>query len=535
MRNKRATARLHFTALAGLLAFVLPIFGMTPVVSAAPAATSANLALDKTMTASSSAPNLAPSNAADGNQASYWQSNGSTLPQWLQTDLGRTTAIGQVVLKLPSRLGDPQRDAGRAGQHRRRQLRHDRHGQGLQVQRADNTVTINFGATNARYVRVNVTGNTGQQAAQVAEFQVLAPAASPTNLALGKTATASSNTQNYVPGNATDGNQASLLGVEQQRVPAVAAGRPGLIGQHQPDRADPADGQLGRPHRDAVGAGQPGQHQLRHDRQLGGLQLRRHHQHRHHQPRPDHHPVPAAELHRQHRLARRAGLGVRGVRPGVGDTQPPTAPEQPRLHPAAVRSDHADLGRVDRQRRRHRLRHLPQQRAADQRAGHRADLHRQRAGLVDRDLLRPRARRGRQPVRQLQQRHPHRPGRRHAAADRADQPRGQHTDLRPGQADLGRVNRQRRRHRVCGVPQRKPRRDRQRQHADLLRGAARHRDRHGTTWSPRTRPATSLGAEQHGDPAGHRRPDHQPRARQAERPAPRTPTSTCRATSPTAT
>src|ERR1700761_8943537 len=102
MRNKRATARLLVTALAGLLAFVLPVFGLTPVVSAAPAMTSANLALNKTMTASSSAPDLVPSNAADGNQTSYWQSGGSTLPQWLQADLGRSSAIGQVVLKLPS-------------------------------------------------------------------------------------------------------------------------------------------------------------------------------------------------------------------------------------------------------------------------------------------------------------------------------------------------------------------------------------------------------------------------------------------------
>ena len=45
-----------------------------------------------------------------------------------------------------------------------------------------------------------------------------------------------------------------------------------------------------------------------------------------------------------------------------GDTQPPTAPSQPRLHPAGLRPDQADLERVERQRRRHRLRRLPQRR-----------------------------------------------------------------------------------------------------------------------------------------------------------------------------
>ena len=35
-----------------------------------------------------------------------------------------------------------------------------------------NTVTINFTATSARYVRINVTGNTGWPAAQISEFEV---------------------------------------------------------------------------------------------------------------------------------------------------------------------------------------------------------------------------------------------------------------------------------------------------------------------------------------------------------------------------
>ncbi|HEX4226479.1 MAG TPA: discoidin domain-containing protein [Pseudonocardiaceae bacterium] len=181
---------------------------MTTPASAAPAA-SANLALNKTMTASSSAPGDAASNAADGNQGSYWQSDGSKLPQWLQADLGRTTAIGQVVLKLPSGWTTRSETLSVLGSTDGANFATIATAKAYKFNGTANTVNINFGATSARYVRVNVTGNTGQQAGQVSEFQVLAPAASPTNLALGKTATASSNTQNYVAGNATDGNQAS--------------------------------------------------------------------------------------------------------------------------------------------------------------------------------------------------------------------------------------------------------------------------------------------------------------------------------------
>ena len=53
--------------------------------------------------------------------------------------------------------------------------------------------------------------------------------------------------------------------------------------------------------------------------------------------------------------------------PTGGDTQAADRAGQPRVHPAGQRPDPADLERVDRQRRRHRLRHLRQRRAAHQR------------------------------------------------------------------------------------------------------------------------------------------------------------------------
>jgi hypothetical protein len=100
--------------------------------------------------------------------------------------------------------------------------------------------------------------------------------------------------------------------------------------------------------------------------------------------------------------------------PATGDTRPPSAPTGPRLHPAGQRPDPADLERVDRQRRRHRLRHLRQRRAAHQRRRQRADLHRQPAGQRHGLVLRAGQGRGRQPVGEQQHGDPHR-HRRHQA------------------------------------------------------------------------------------------------------------------------
>ena len=67
-------------------------------------------------------------------------------------------------------------------------------------------MTISFGATSARYVRVNITANTGWTAAQLSEFEVYGDRRVRHNLALGKTMSASGTSQNYVPANADDGN-----------------------------------------------------------------------------------------------------------------------------------------------------------------------------------------------------------------------------------------------------------------------------------------------------------------------------------------
>ena len=48
---------------------------------------------------------LGAGNLNDGNQGSYWESTSNAFPQWAQVDLGASTSIDQVVLKLPAGWG----------------------------------------------------------------------------------------------------------------------------------------------------------------------------------------------------------------------------------------------------------------------------------------------------------------------------------------------------------------------------------------------------------------------------------------------
>jgi hypothetical protein len=77
-----------------------------------------------------------------------------------------------------------------------------------------NVVTITTPATNARYVRVNFTANSGWPAGQAAELEVYPSGGSgggttPTDLAAGKATGESSHTDVYSSGNVTDNNQST--------------------------------------------------------------------------------------------------------------------------------------------------------------------------------------------------------------------------------------------------------------------------------------------------------------------------------------
>jgi hypothetical protein len=169
--------------------------GQLSEVDAHPSAVGAAAAA--TYTASSSLGGYPVANTADGNQASYWESANNAFPQWVQADLGSAVSTSQVVLKLPT---------GWAARTETLSVQGSTDGSSFStlVASADyrfdpasgNTVTIDFSATTTRYVRLNVTANTGWPAAQLSEFEVHGPAtgdtqapSAPGNLAFTQPAT----------------------------------------------------------------------------------------------------------------------------------------------------------------------------------------------------------------------------------------------------------------------------------------------------------------------------------------------------------
>ncbi len=121
---------------------------------------------------------MAP-NAADGNASTYWESVNNVFPEWLQVDLGSSVGVNRVVLKLPP---------DSAWQTRTQTLEVQGSANGTSFSTlvpsagytfnpsTGNTVTINFGsAATTRYVRLNITANTGWAAGQISEFEVYGP------------------------------------------------------------------------------------------------------------------------------------------------------------------------------------------------------------------------------------------------------------------------------------------------------------------------------------------------------------------------
>ncbi|MEU5983547.1 discoidin domain-containing protein [Streptomyces sp. NPDC047434] len=176
----------------------------------AQAAGGPNIALGDTAAAGSAHAEYGAANITDGNQGSYWQSAGSGLPQWVQVDLGTPTRVDEVVLKLP---------AGWESRSQTLSVQGSADGTGFATLKSSasysftpgtaNTVTVAFPATQARFVRIDITANTGWQAAQLSELEVHAADGSSVNLASGRTLTASSHTEVYTAGNANDGNRAT--------------------------------------------------------------------------------------------------------------------------------------------------------------------------------------------------------------------------------------------------------------------------------------------------------------------------------------
>jgi chitodextrinase len=146
---------------------------VTASTTAAPANT--DLALNRPTSASGYTQSYGPANAVDGNTSSYWESTDNAFPQWLQVDLGAATGVARIVLDLPpltawatrtqtlSVLGSTDGSTfstvvGSAGY--------------TFNPATGNTVTITFGSTQVRYLRLDFTANNGWPAGQLSEFQV---------------------------------------------------------------------------------------------------------------------------------------------------------------------------------------------------------------------------------------------------------------------------------------------------------------------------------------------------------------------------
>ncbi|NUO60874.1 MAG: choice-of-anchor D domain-containing protein [Hamadaea sp.] len=147
----------------------------TVAVSGSGIGTTTNLALQKPATASSQANgSLTPALAVDGDANSYWESANNAFPQWLQVDLGGAYSIGKVTLKLP-----PSSAWGTRTQTLSVQTSTNGSTFTTAVGSATytftspaNVVNVAVPATNARYVRVTFTANSGWPAGQASELEV---------------------------------------------------------------------------------------------------------------------------------------------------------------------------------------------------------------------------------------------------------------------------------------------------------------------------------------------------------------------------
>jgi hypothetical protein len=179
---------------------------------AAPAAADVNLALGRPATAGGSLGAYPARNATDGTQASYWEGPAGSFPQWVQVDLGEARDVERVVLKLPTGWESRSQTLSLQGSTDGSTFRTlaASAGRAFDPARA-NTVAVDLAApSDARYVRVHVTGNTGWNAAQLSELEVYGddvvtePPPTGTNLARNKPAEATSSVHSYVAANATD-------------------------------------------------------------------------------------------------------------------------------------------------------------------------------------------------------------------------------------------------------------------------------------------------------------------------------------------
>jgi hypothetical protein len=136
---------------------------------------SSNLALNKTATASGTQDGYPTTNLTDGNSGSYWESTNNALPQWADVDLGSTVAVSKVVLALP-----PPAAWNTRVQTITVRASTDGTTYSTLVPAAGytfdptkgNEASITFASAKVRYLKFEVSANTGWPAAQFSEIEV---------------------------------------------------------------------------------------------------------------------------------------------------------------------------------------------------------------------------------------------------------------------------------------------------------------------------------------------------------------------------
>lgn len=132
-----------------------------------------NLAAGKPVAESGHADVYAASNVTDGNSGTYWESTNNAFPQWVQVDLGSTIRIDQVVLKLPAGWESRSQTLSVQGSTDGTSFTDLKPAASYTFDpNSGNKSTVDFPATDTRYVRISVTANTGWPAAQLSELEV---------------------------------------------------------------------------------------------------------------------------------------------------------------------------------------------------------------------------------------------------------------------------------------------------------------------------------------------------------------------------
>jgi chitodextrinase len=138
----------------------------------------ANLALGKATSESSHTQGYGSGNVVDGNANTYWESANNAFPQWLQVDLGAPTSTKRVVLGLPpvSAWGTRTQTLSIQGSTNGGTFTTLAGSAGYTFNPATgNAATITLpNAAIIRYLRVNITANTGWPAGQLSEVRVYA-------------------------------------------------------------------------------------------------------------------------------------------------------------------------------------------------------------------------------------------------------------------------------------------------------------------------------------------------------------------------